>query len=103
MNMPTDFGAADSRVFKGGRLSFNINVGLAGRLKAMAVKAGATMYMLLLAAYNVLLSKYTGNEDIIVGTPSAGRADSRLENIIGMFVNTLAMRNYPAGEYPFEV
>ena len=46
--------------------------------------------MVLLAAYNVLLSKYTGQEDIIVGSPIAGRPHADLENIMGIFVNTLA-------------
>ncbi len=58
--------------------------------------------MILLAVYNVLLSKYTGQEDIIVGSPIAGRPHADLQNIIGMFVNTLAMRNYPAGSMSFE-
>jgi non-ribosomal peptide synthetase component F len=51
--------------------------------------------MLLLAVYTILLSKYSGQEDIVVGTPIAGRPHADLENLIGMFVNTLAMRNYP--------
>ena len=59
------------------------------------------MYMVLLAAYNVLLSKYTGQEDIIVGSPVAGRPHWELENIIGIFLNTLAMRNYPEADKTF--
>lgn len=57
--------------------------------------------MTLLAAYNVLLSRYTGQEDIIVGSPIAGRPHADLQDIIGMFVNTLAMRNHPQGEKTF--
>ena len=60
------------------------------------------MYMVLLAIYNVLLAKYSGQEDIVVGSPIAGRPHADLENIIGMFVNTLAMRNYPRGEKTFK-
>jgi non-ribosomal peptide synthetase component F len=57
--------------------------------------------MTLLAAYNVILSKYTGQEDVIVGTPTAGRHHTDLKGIIGVFVNTLAMRNYPKGSKKF--
>ncbi|WP_157243996.1 condensation domain-containing protein, partial [Paenibacillus elgii] len=49
-----------------------------------------------------LLHKYTGQEDVIVGTPIAGRPHADLESIIGMFVNTLALRHYPAGEKTFQ-
>jgi len=57
--------------------------------------------MVLLAAYVVLLSKYSGQEDIIVGSPVAGRRHSDLENIIGLFINMLAMRNQPKKEKTF--
>ncbi len=58
--------------------------------------------MILLATYSILLSKYSGQEDVIVGTPIAGRTHADLEALLGMFVNTLAMRNYPASEKTFE-
>jgi len=48
-----------------------------------------------LAGYTALLSKYTGQEDIIVGTPAAGRNHEDIQHLIGMFVNTLAIRNHP--------
>lgn len=57
--------------------------------------------MVLLASYTLLLSKYSGQEDIVVGSPIAGRPHADLDSIIGMFVNTLAMRNYPAKEKTF--
>ncbi|MBX4267619.1 amino acid adenylation domain-containing protein, partial [Clostridium estertheticum] len=63
---------------------------------------GATTYMTLLSAYNILLSRYSGQEDIIVGSPIAGRSHADLQGIVGIFVNTLAMRNYPKGEKTFE-
>ena len=55
------------------------------------------MYMVLLSDINILLSKYSGQEDIVVGSPIAGRQHADLEKIIGMFVNTLAIRNNPKG------
>jgi non-ribosomal peptide synthetase component F len=56
--------------------------------------------MVLLAIYSILLSKYSGQEDIVVGVPIQGRQHPDLENIAGFFVNTLAMRNYPQWTKP---
>lgn len=58
--------------------------------------------MILFAAYTILLAKYSGQEDIVVGTPVAGRVHDDLQHIIGMFVNTLAIRTAPAGEKTFK-
>ena len=62
-----------------------------------------TMFMLLLAAYNVLLSKITGQDDIIIGLPVAGRNHEDLQSIMGVFLNTLALRNKPKANKTFEV
>lgn len=70
-------------------------------LNKLAKENGATMYMLLLAGYTTLLAKYTGQEDIVVGSPIAGRHHSDLKHVIGVFINTLAMRNHPKGDMPF--
>jgi len=59
------------------------------------------MQMLLLAVFNILLSRLSGQEDIIVGTSVAGRRHADLEKIIGVFINTLALRNFPSGEKKF--
>lgn len=98
LNMPTDFKRPAVQSFEGGRIRFHLCSEIAGKLNEIAKENGATMYMVLLAAYNTLLYRYTGQEDIIVGSPIAGRPHADLQNIIGMFVNTLAMRNYPQGE-----
>jgi tyrocidine synthetase-3 len=58
--------------------------------------------MILLSVYYILLSRYSGQEDIVVGTPTAGRRHSDLERLHGMFVNTLALRNYPTGAKTFK-
>ncbi|KAF6583811.1 hypothetical protein H6F38_36075, partial [Paenibacillus sp. EKM208P] len=57
--------------------------------------------MVLLAAYKTLLFKYSGQEDIVVGTPIAGRQHHDLQPVIGMFVNTLALRSFPEGDKSF--
>lgn len=82
--------------WEGDRVYFKLNETCRAELNQLMSNNGVTMYMLLLAVYNVLLSKYSGQEDLIIGSPIAGRSHADLENIIGNFVNTLAMRNYPA-------
>ncbi|WP_283591502.1 non-ribosomal peptide synthetase [Clostridium butanoliproducens] len=101
LNMPTDYVRPAVRSFEGDVVKFQIEKELVEDINKLASETGTTLYMVLLGAYNVLLSKYTGQEDIVVGTPVAGRTHSDLDNIIGMFVNTVAMRNYPKGEKSF--
>jgi amino acid adenylation domain-containing protein len=71
------------------------------RLKKMAKEFNVTLYMLFLCAFNVLLLRLSGQEDIMVGTPMAARTHADFQDIIGMFVNTLALRNFPCGEKTF--
>ncbi|CAH1206501.1 Gramicidin S synthase 2 [Paenibacillus plantiphilus] len=99
--MPTDFPRSVVPSFAGGQISFSIDEELTEKLRRLAFENSATLYMVLLAAYTALLSKYTGQEDIIVGTPIASRSHADLENMIGMLTNTLAMRNYPASGKSF--
>ncbi len=95
LNMPADYARPSVQSFEGDSLSFEINEEHKQKLYRMAAETGTTLYMVLLAAYAVLLSKYTGQEDIIVGSPVAGRQHADLEQVVGMFVNTLVMRTYP--------
>lgn len=102
MEMPVDYKRPNIRSFDGDTVVFKISSQTTGRLKKIAKESGATLYMVLLAAYTILLSKYTGKEDIIVGSPSAGRNNSDLQDMVGMFVNTIAMRNHPRAEKTFK-
>ncbi len=102
LNMPTDYQRASIQSFEGDNINFELNEELTNKLKQIAKETGSTMYMVLLSACNVLLSKYSGQEDIIIGSPTAGRPHADLENIMGMFVNTLAMRNYPESSMTFK-
>ncbi len=95
LNMPTDYERPVIQNFEGNSLSFKVNEETTEKLRKLAKEIGSTMYMVLLSAFNILLSKYSGQEDIIIGTPIAGRPHAELENIMGMFVNTLALRNKP--------
>ncbi|UCH98231.1 MAG: hypothetical protein JSV88_15670, partial [Candidatus Aminicenantes bacterium] len=95
LNMPTDFFRPGAQSFEGDYIEFILDKDSSAKVRQLALAHGATLYMSLLAVYTILLSKYSGQEDIVVGTPIAGRPHADLENLIGMFVNTLAMRNYP--------
>ncbi|MCP3774857.1 amino acid adenylation domain-containing protein [Paenibacillus sp. MZ04-78.2] len=101
LHMPTDEGRPTHRSFVGATLHFSLDERRSSGLRRLALETDSTLFMLLLATYTVLLSKYSGQEDIIVGTPIAGRPHADLDFVIGMFVNTLALRNYPAKEKSF--
>jgi acyl transferase domain-containing protein/acyl carrier protein len=99
--MPTDFARPDIQSFIGKIRFFELSKEETKAIKVLAANNEVTLFMIIFALYNVLLSKLSGQEDIIVGTPSAGRGHPDLENIIGMFVNTLAIRNYPVWQKTF--
>ncbi|MGG1449345.1 plipastatin non-ribosomal peptide synthetase PpsC, partial [Bacillus subtilis] len=89
------------RSFAGAKVSFTLDQEVTSGLHKLARENGSTLYMVLLAAYTAFLSRLSGQEDIIVGSPIAGRPHKDLEPILGMFVNTLALRTRPEGGKPF--
>ncbi|MGL4346221.1 MAG: amino acid adenylation domain-containing protein [Cellulosilyticaceae bacterium] len=97
LDLPTDFVRPAVQDYKGANISYELDLELVQKIKNAATTQGVTPYMLCLAAYNILLYKYTGQDDILVGTPVAGRSRVEFENIAGMFVNTVVLRNYPVG------
>ncbi|MCZ0847687.1 amino acid adenylation domain-containing protein [Brevibacillus laterosporus] len=101
LEMPTDFPRPAVQQFEGDLWTFEIDADILRQLKKLSASQSSTLYMTLLAAYQVLLAKYTGQDDIIIGSPIAGRAHSDVESIVGMFVNTLALRGQPTGEQTF--
>ena len=90
--LPTDRSRPAVKRYRGARETFHIAEELAAELKAISRAQRVTMFMLLLAAFKVLLWRYSGQEDIVVGTPIANRQESQIEDLIGFFVNTLALR-----------
>ncbi|MCP5106270.1 MAG: non-ribosomal peptide synthetase, partial [bacterium] len=98
LNLPWDFPRPGVQSFEGSNETFSIGSEETAALKALAAAEETTLYMVLLFLFNLLLARLSSLEDIIVGSPVAGRRHADLEKIVGMFVNTLAMRNYPAGE-----
>jgi amino acid adenylation domain-containing protein len=102
LNFPTDFPRPQVQDFEGELIEFRFSKEFTEKIKNLCKERESSLYMVLLSAYVVLLHKYTGQEDIVVGTPIAGRSYPGLEQIIGFFVNTLAMRSFPQGGKTFE-
>jgi amino acid adenylation domain-containing protein len=102
LNMPTDFPRPAVQSFEGSRVHFSIKGETFRAFKSLALKEDASLYMVMLAIYNTLLFRYTGQEDIVIGTITAGRERQELETLPGVFINALAMRNYPTKHKPFE-
>ncbi|MCP4155979.1 MAG: AMP-binding protein, partial [bacterium] len=101
LNLPTDFTRPAIQSFEGDSVDFSLEPGETVELEQVVLKNESTLFMVLLALFNILLAKVCGREDIVVGSPVAGRRHSDLENIVGMFVNTLALRNYPREKTTF--
>ncbi|WP_250634974.1 non-ribosomal peptide synthetase [Bacillus subtilis] len=101
LDLPADHARPPVRSFTGDKVSFTLEPEVASGLHKLARENGSTLYMVLLAAYTTFLSRLSGQEDIIVGSPIAGRPHKDLEPILGMFVNTLALRTRPEGGKPF--
>ena len=101
LSLPLDLARPEMQSFEGNTVNFELDKEDQLNLVHLAKKADVTLFMSLLAMFNVWLSKLSGQEDIIVGIPIAARRRAELQNIIGMFVNTLAIRNYPLGDKTF--
>lgn len=94
LHLPTDFPRPATQSFEGANLTFQAGAELTAALKKLGNEYRVSLYMILLAAFTVLLAKYTRQRDIPVGTPVAGRPHADLEHMMGLFINTLVMRNY---------
>ncbi|MEY8740235.1 condensation domain-containing protein [Bacillales bacterium AN1005] len=95
LHLPYDYERPSKKSFIGETLHFDLGRESSLQIRILAKEQGVSLHMLLLSAFNILLSKYSGQEDIITGVPVAGRPHVDLQNIMGMFVNTLALRTYP--------
>ncbi|MDH0639563.1 non-ribosomal peptide synthase/polyketide synthase [Pseudomonas sp. GD03860] len=102
LELPFDYQRPARPSGRGAVLGFEIEPALAGRLRKVAQARGATLFMLLLAAFKVQLYRYSGQADLRVGVPIAGRGNSESERLIGFFVNTLVMRTAVDGRESFE-
>lgn len=95
LNLPADFSRPTAQSFEGKRVFFQLSAQETKGLNRLAREQGTTLYTVLLSFYYVLLHKLCQQEDIVIGAPTAGRTHDDLQNIIGMFLNTLALRNRP--------
>lgn len=101
LELPTDRLRPAVQSFNGARELFNLSRILSVQLAEFSRREDATLFMTLLAAFEVLLYRYTGQSDIVVGTPLANRNRKELEGLIGFFVNTLALRTDLSGDPTF--
>jgi surfactin family lipopeptide synthetase A len=101
LQMPLDFQRPVLFSTEGKKLQFSLGAARTERLKAFARSNNCTLQVLLQTIYKVLLSKYTGQDDLIVGVPVAGRTHPDLQNVQGMFVNNLATRTEIKGSESF--
>ena len=101
LNLATDYPRQSMQSFAGDRHGFRFHPELASQLRTLTEQQGCTLFMTLLAAFKVLLYRYTGQEDICLGSPIANRQYGETEGLIGMFVNTLALRSFVEGEESF--
>jgi amino acid adenylation domain-containing protein/non-ribosomal peptide synthase protein (TIGR01720 family) len=93
LNIPTDYPRQDTRSFEGSYLQSVLDKELVEKLRELVLKNETTLFTVLIAVYFVLLSRYTGQEDIVVATGVAGRTHADLQHVIGMFINMLPLRN----------
>ncbi|MBS9426295.1 amino acid adenylation domain-containing protein, partial [Photorhabdus caribbeanensis] len=92
LDLPTDRSRPSQQSFAGALLPVNLDAELTQSLKRLSEQQGVTLFMTLLAAWATVLSRLSGQEDLVIGTPSAGRSRQEVESLIGFFVNTLALR-----------
>ena len=101
-NLPIDFERPEVMHFEGSMMEFQIETGETGALKRLASKEGVSLFGLVLTIVNVFLAKMTRQEDICIGTQVAGRRHPDIQGIIGVFLNSLALRNFPGQEKTFK-
>ena len=103
LDLPTDRPRPAIQGFRGAELPFSLPPGLAERLRVLCREQGTTLFMVLLAAFEVLLARHSGQSDVSIGTPIAGRTETQTEDLIGFFVNTLVLRGDLSGDPSFEL
>jgi non-ribosomal peptide synthetase component F len=101
LDIPLDYARPQLQSFLGSTTAIETGKELSTKIKDLAKETGTTEYMVLLASAMVLLGKYGNQEDVVIGSPISGRTHTDTENMLGMFVNTLAMRGRPEGEKSF--
>ncbi|MBL0741387.1 non-ribosomal peptide synthetase, partial [Chryseolinea lacunae] len=101
LDLPTDFARPKVQTFAGDKLGISLPQSLHENLKAMSAKQGVSLFTTLLAGVKALLYRYSGQEDMVIGTPVAGRNESAWQNQVGLFLNTLPLHTRFSGEQNF--
>ncbi|HEY6806350.1 MAG TPA: amino acid adenylation domain-containing protein [Pyrinomonadaceae bacterium] len=101
LNLPTDRPRPAVQSYRGGQISLALTTELTSSLRELAQQQGATLFMVLLASFQGLLQRYSGQDEIVVGTPVAGREQAETESLIGFFVNTIVLRSDLSGNPSF--
>ncbi len=101
VNLPTDFKRSETTKLIGNSLYFNVSSEKTQQLNRMANEYNTTLFILLLSIYNILLSKLSGQNDIIIGTPVSGRLSADFINMMGNFINSIVLRNHPNSDLDF--
>lgn len=101
LNLPTDQPRGHFKTYRGGNVSLQLGEAETRELERWSSSQGTTLFMSLFAAVTALLYRYSNQEDIVIGTPVAGRNHPDLENQIGLFINTLALRTRFSGQQSF--
>jgi len=101
LRLPTDFPRPTERSYAGATVTFSLDTQLTARVQELSRQTGTTLYMILLAAFTIVLSRYSGQYDILVGSPVAGRHHADMEQMIGLLMGALVMRNFPLPEKLF--
>jgi aspartate racemase len=101
LELPTDRIRPVVQSYRGQRQSFSLSLELTEKLKALSRCEEVTLFMTLFSGFQVLLHRYSGQDDIVIGTPTAGRSNLELEGLIGYLVNTLALRTNLSGDPSF--
>ncbi|HJX28236.1 MAG TPA: condensation domain-containing protein, partial [Thermoanaerobaculia bacterium] len=101
LELPADRPRPQAQAFRGATVSLELPGSLVDSVASLGRRAGATRFMVLLAAFQALLGRLSGQDDLLVGAPFANRPRAELDGVIGLFVETLAMRGRLAGDPPF--
>ena len=101
LRLPTDASRAEPSTRRGGHVSLTLDTAMTAALHECGRQEGVTLFMVLLAAFQVLLYRYTGQDEVVVGSPIADRRRPEIEGLIGFFVNTLVLRTDTSGNPSF--
>ncbi|MFZ2958183.1 MAG: amino acid adenylation domain-containing protein [Candidatus Ozemobacteraceae bacterium] len=103
LNIATDFPRPANKKYQGEKIFANLEKNTSEKLKTIADKHGVTFFALLMTAFKTLLARYSGQDEVVIGSPFANRTHPDIDSMLGMFINTLPLRTYPNPDKSFQV